>query len=62
MLRDYLSGLLDYTAKKIAAGDAKEKIMALENLPGFDDFHAPLPNRLSTNLAVAYDELTDKKR
>ena len=62
VLRDYLSGLLDYTAKKIAAGDAKEKIMALENLPGFDDFHAPLPNRLSTNLAVAYDELTDKKR
>ena len=62
VLRDYLSGLLDYTAKKIAAGDAKEKIMALENLPGFDDFHAPLPNRLSANLAVAYDELTDKKR
>lgn len=61
VFRDYLSGLLDYTAKKIAAGDAKEKIMALENLPGFEDFHAPLPNRLSANLAVAFDELTDKK-
>ena len=61
VFRDYLSGLLDYTAKKIAAGDAKEKIMARENLPGFDDFHSPLPNRLSANLAVAYDELTDKK-
>jgi cyclase len=61
VFRDYLSGLLDYTSKKIAAGEAKEKIMALENLPGFDDFHLPLPNRLSANLAVAYDELTDKK-
>lgn len=62
VFRDYLSGLLDYTQKKIAAGDAKEKIMALENLPGFEDFHSPLPNRLSANLAVAFDELTDKKR
>lgn len=59
--RDYLSGLLDYTQKKIAAGEPKEKIMALENLPGFSDFHAPLPNRLSANLGVAYDELTEKK-
>lgn len=62
VFRDYLSGLLDYAQKKIAAGDAKETIMALENLPGFADFHSPLPNRLSANLAVAYDELTDKKR
>ncbi len=61
VFRDYLSGLLDYTQKKIAAGDAKETIMALKNLPGFADFHLPLPNRLSANLAVAYDELTDKK-
>ncbi|MSU22605.1 MAG: MBL fold metallo-hydrolase [Opitutus sp.] len=61
VLRDYLSGLLDYTAKKIAAGEAKEKIVALENLPGFADFHTPLPNRLSGNLATAFDELTDKK-
>jgi glyoxylase-like metal-dependent hydrolase (beta-lactamase superfamily II) len=61
VFRDYLSGLLDYTAKKIAAGEAKEKIMALENLPGFADFHSPLPNRLSGNLATAFDELTDKK-
>jgi glyoxylase-like metal-dependent hydrolase (beta-lactamase superfamily II) len=61
VFRDYLSGLLDYTQKKIAAGEAKEKIMALENLPGFADFHSPLPNRLSANLAVAFDELTDKR-
>lgn len=60
IFRDYLSGLLDYVQKKIAAGEAKEKIVALENLPGFDDFHLPLPNRLSQNLTVAYDELTTK--
>ena len=59
--RDYLSGLLDYTAKKIKAGEPKEKIVALENLPGFADFHQALPNRLGGNLAAAYDELTEKQ-
>jgi len=62
MLRDYLSGLLDYTQKKIKAGDSKEKIVALENLPGFPNFHAPVgpQNRLPMNLSVAYDELSAK--
>lgn len=60
-LRDYFTGLLDYTQKKIAAGEPKEKIMALENLAGFPDFHSPLPNRLGANLGVAFDELTEKK-
>jgi cyclase len=61
ILRDYLSALLDHTKKKIAAGEPKEKVVALENFPGFPDFHQPLPNRLGANLGVAYDELTDKK-
>ena len=61
VLRDYFSMVLDYTAKKIAAGEPKEKIVALENLPGFPDFHLPLPNRLGQNLSVAYEELTEKK-
>lgn len=61
VLRDYFSALLDYTQKRIAAGEPKEKIVALENFPGFEDFHAPLPNRLGLNLSVAYDELTEKK-
>ena len=61
VLRDYFTGLLDYTQKKIAAGEPKEKIVALENLPGFADFHSPLPNRLGANLGVAFDELTEKK-
>jgi cyclase len=61
--RDYLSGLLDYTQKQITAGEPKEKIVGLENLPGFDDFHLPRgpQNRMPLNLSVAYDELTEKK-
>ena len=47
------------TVKKIKAGESKEKIVALENLPGFEDYHLPLPNRLGGNLGVAYDELTN---
>ena len=63
VFRDYLSGLLDYTQKKIKAGESKEKIVALDNLPGFADFHAPMgpTNRLPANLGVAYDELTEKQ-
>ena len=59
VLRDYLTGLLDYTRKQIAAGLPKTTIAALENLPGFPEFHQPLPNRLGINLSVAYDELTN---
>lgn len=58
--RDYLSGLLAHVEKEIAAGKTKEQIVALENLPGFEPFHLPLPNRLGSNLGVAFDELTAK--
>jgi cyclase len=63
IFRDYLSALLDFTQKKINAGEAKEKIVATENLPGFGDFHLPVgpANRFPANLGVAYDELTAKK-
>lgn len=60
VFRDYLSGLLAHVEREIAAGKSKSEIVALENLPGFEDFHAPLPNRLGSNLGVAYDELTEK--
>jgi cyclase len=62
VMRDYLSGLLEYTEKRIKAGDPKEKIVTLENLPGFDDFHLPPgpQNRLPMNLSAAYDELTQR--
>lgn len=57
-LRDYLSGLLAHVEKEIAAGKAKADIVALENLPGFPDFHVTRNSRLPANLGVAYDELT----
>jgi hypothetical protein len=49
--------------KRIQAGEPKEKVVALDNLPGFPDFHvAPgAQNRLPLNLGVAFDELTEKK-
>lgn len=58
VFRDYLSALLDYTQKKIEAGEPKEKIVALDKLPGFENYDQPL--RLTGNLSVAYDELTAK--
>lgn len=59
VFRDYLSAVLAHVEKEIAAGKPKDQIVALENLPGFEDFHQPLPNRLGSNLGVAYDELTE---
>jgi glyoxylase-like metal-dependent hydrolase (beta-lactamase superfamily II) len=59
--RDYWSAVLAHVEKQIAAGKTKGEVAALENLPGFDDYHAPLPNRLASNLSTAYDELTEKK-
>ncbi|MGC4073764.1 MAG: MBL fold metallo-hydrolase [Nibricoccus sp.] len=61
VFRDYLSGLLAYVQKEIAAGKSKSEIATLENLPGFPEFNQKLPNRLGGNLGVAYDELTEKK-
>ncbi len=55
--RDYLSGLLDYTQKQIAAGKTREEIVSLENLPGFEDYHVERNSRLPGNLGVAFDEL-----
>ena len=57
VLRDYLLGLLDFTAAQIAAGKSREEILTTANLPGFPDFHQDLPNQLGNNLGVAYDEL-----
>lgn len=63
LFRDYLSSLLDYVQTKITAGEPKEKIVALDNLAGFTDFHVPVgpANRLPGNLSVAFDELMEKK-
>ena len=60
VLRDFFTAVLEHVQKQIAAGRSKAEILTLENLPGFDDFHAPRPNRLAISLGVAYDELTTK--
>ncbi len=59
VMRDYLSGLLAHVQREMAAGKSKAEIATLENLPGFDAFHVPRPNRLGSNLSVAFDELTE---
>lgn len=61
VFRDYLSAVLEHVQKEIAAGKTKDQIVTLDNMPGFPDFHLPLPNRFGANLGVAYDELTERK-
>ncbi len=58
VMRDFFSAVMDHVGKEIAAGRDKPSVVGLENLPGFPDFHVPLPNRLGLVLGAAYDELT----
>ncbi|HZZ18080.1 MAG TPA: MBL fold metallo-hydrolase [Opitutaceae bacterium] len=60
VMRDFFSAVLEHVGKQIAAGQDKSSIIALENMPGFPDFHTPLPNRLGMILGATYDELTAK--
>jgi cyclase len=61
VMRDFFTGVLEHVQREIAAGHDKSAVVALENLPGFPDYHAPLPNRLGLILGAAYDELTESK-
>ena len=61
VMRDFLSAVLARVEKEIAAGHDKPTVVAVENMPGFPDFHTPLPNRLGMALGAAYDELTAPK-
>lgn len=61
VMREYWTAVLAYVEKQIAAGRSRNEITALENLPGFPDFHQPIPNRLGGNLGAAYDEFTEQK-
>jgi glyoxylase-like metal-dependent hydrolase (beta-lactamase superfamily II) len=59
--RNYLTAVLDYTGKQIAAGKSREQIAKLDTLRGFEDFVAPAPEiTLGSVLATAYDELSEK--
>jgi len=61
VMRDFLGAVLEHVQKDVAAGRDKPTVVALENFPGFPDFHAPLPNRLGMVLGAAFDELTAPK-
>jgi glyoxylase-like metal-dependent hydrolase (beta-lactamase superfamily II) len=61
VMRDFLSAVLERVGADVAAGREKPEVVALENMPGFPDFHTPLPNRLGLVLGAAYDELTAPK-
>jgi cyclase len=61
VMRDFFSAVLDRVQKEIAAGHDKPTVVALDNMPGFPDYHTPLPNRLGLILGAAFDELTQAK-
>ncbi len=60
-MRDFFTAVLERVQGEIAAGHDKPTVVALENMPGFPDYHAPLPNRLGLILGAAFDELTEAK-
>ena len=58
-MANYLSAVLDYTRKGMAAGRSRDEIAAAEALPGFEHVTALVPSlSLAAVLGVAYDELT----
>jgi cyclase len=61
VMRDFFTAVLERVQNEIAAGHDKPAVVALENMPGFPDYHAPLPNRLGLILGAAFDELTQPK-
>jgi glyoxylase-like metal-dependent hydrolase (beta-lactamase superfamily II) len=61
VMRDFFTAVLERVEREIAAGHDKPTVVAHENMPGFPDYHVPLPNRLGSVLGAAYDELTAAK-
>lgn len=58
VMRDFLTGLLDFAGKSISKGESKEELMKNPKLPGFEEYYldswkVAIPNALG----VAYDEL-----
>ena len=60
VMRDLLNAMLGHVQQGLDAGKTKEQIAALDNLPGFPDFHVPAPSRLPSILGTVYDELSAK--
>jgi cyclase len=61
VMRDFFTAILERVQAGIAEGQDKPTVVAVENLPGFPDYHTPLPNRLGGILGAAFDELTAPK-
>jgi len=54
-LRDYLTALVDYAKKQIAAGKSQEELLKTQAIPGFESYEGT-----PTALEAAYLELTKK--
>jgi hypothetical protein len=54
-MRDYLTALLDFTRKGIAAGKSADEIVKAGAVPGFESYEGT-----PTALQAAYEELTAK--
>ena len=60
--RDYLMAALEFTRKRIAAGQTKDAIAAAGALDGFETYQGGGPLTLKGVLESAYDELTSHPR
>ena len=58
VMGDFLAAMVDHVRQGIDAGRPKAAVTALDNMPGFPDFHVPPPNRLPGILGTVYDELS----
>jgi hypothetical protein len=57
LMRDYLTGLLDYVKKGRGAGRPLEALQAVDRIPGFPD-HAPKwDGAVKLNVQAAWEEL-----
>lgn len=54
---DYLTALLEFVSKEIAAGKSKEKIMAATSIPGITQWKG---EGIERSLSAAYQELTNQ--
>lgn len=61
-IRDYLSGLLEFTGKAIKEGKSRDEHIGLQEIPGFPEWVAPQPNFIARNLGGSWDELTGVPR
>jgi glyoxylase-like metal-dependent hydrolase (beta-lactamase superfamily II) len=57
MMRDYLSGLLDYVKKGKAAGTPLEALQKVDRVPGFPDHVGAWDGAVAMNVAAAWEEL-----